>query len=220
MRFHPETAKLVLMQSSPLIFQYAISITSWEFFFVLVERNSLHNYDLAISNMMRNIFGLFGVSTWAFAATSSTLVSNIIGQKKHDDVKDLIFKIAQISTGIALTICILLNVFPVFFMKIFNQDHQFLEHAIPVLRVVSCALVLMSFSAVFLNAVTGTGNTKVNLLIEVVAVILYTAYVFTVMEVLHLSITWGWASEWIYWLSIFLLSFLYLRSGKWRNKNI
>ncbi len=220
MRFHPETAKLVLMQSSPLIFQYAISITSWEFFFVLVERNSLHNYDLAISNMMRNIFGLFGVSTWAFAATSSTMVSNIIGQKKHDDVKDLIFKIVQISTGIAMTICILLNVFPVFFMKIFSQDHQFLEHAIPVLRVVSCALVLMSFSAVFLNAVTGTGNTKVNLQIEVVAVILYTAYVFTVMEVLHLSITWGWASEWIYWLSIFLLSFLYLRSGKWRNKKI
>ncbi len=218
--FDPVTAKLVLLQSSPLIFQYAISITSWEFFFVLIERNSLHEYDLAISNMMRNIFGLFGVSTWAFAATSSTMVSNIIGQRKHDDVKELVWRIVQISTGIALLICILLNVFPVFFMRIFSDDYAFLEHAKPVLRVVSWALVLMSFSSVCLNAVTGTGNTRVNLQIELVAVVLYTIYVFTVMEILHLSITWGWASEWLYWLSIFSLSFLYLRSGKWRNKKI
>ena len=220
LRFDPQTAKLVLKQSSPLIFQYAISITSWEFFFILIERNSLHEYDLAISNMMRNIFGLFGVSTWAFAATSSTMVSNIIGQKKQDEVIHLVWKIVQLSSGIALTICLLLNIFPVFFMKIFSQDQVFLENAKPVLRVVSCALVLMSFSAVCLNAVTGTGNTRVNLQIEIIAVILYTAYIFTVMEMLHLSITWGWASEWIYWISIFLLSFLYLRSGKWRNKKI
>lgn len=220
LRFDPQTAKLVLKQSSPLIFQYAISITSWEFFFILIERNSLHEYDLAISNMMRNIFGLFGVSTWAFAATSSTMVSNIIGQKKQDEVINLVWKIVQLSSGIALTICILLNVFPVFFMKIFSQDPAFLENAKPVLRVVSCALVLMSFSSVCLNAVTGTGNTRVNLQIEIIAVILYTAYIITVLEMMHLSITWGWASEWIYWLSIFLLSFLYLRSGKWRNKKI
>ena len=220
LRFDPQTAKLVLKQSSPLIFQYAISITSWEFFFILIERNSLHEYDLAISNMMRNIFGLFGVSTWAFAATSSTMVSNIIGQKKQDEVIHLVWKIVQLSSGIALAICLLLNIFPVFFMKIFSQDQVFLENAKPVLRVVSCALVLMSFSSVCLNAVTGTGNTRVNLQIEIIAVILYTAYIFTVMEMLHLSITWGWASEWIYWLSIFLLSFLYLRSGKWRNKKI
>jgi len=40
------------------------------------------------------------------------------------------------------------------------------------------------------------------------------------MEVLRMGITWGWASEWIYWLSIFALSFLYIRSGKWKHKKI
>ncbi len=218
--FNAKTAKLVLLQSSPLIFQYAISITSWEFFFVMIERNSLHHDDLAISNMMRNIFGLFGVSTWAFAATSSTMVSNIIGQKKHDEVPQLLRNIITISSGFALFVCIMLNLFPVFFMRIFSQDQQFLTNAIPVLRVVSTALVLMSFSSVYLNAVTGTGNTRVNLKIEIVAVVLYTVYVFTVMETMKLGITWGWASEWIYWISIFVLSFSYMRSNKWRNKKI
>ena len=148
------------------------------------------------------------------------MVSNIIGQGRQDEVKTLLWKIVQFSTGIAVTICLLMNIFPVFFMRIFSQDHDLLINAIPVMRVVSCAVVMMSFSSVCLNAVTGTGNTKVNLQIEIVAVIFYTIYVFTVLEVLHLSITWGWASEWIYWASIFSLSFWYLRSGKWRNKKI
>ena len=95
-----------------------------------------------------------------------------------------------------------------------------MEHAVPVLRVVSVALVLMSFSAVLLNAVIGTGNTRINLMIEIFAVILYSTYVYLVMEHMHLSITWGWGSEWLYWTSIFTLSFLYLKSGKWRINNI
>jgi Na+-driven multidrug efflux pump len=75
----------------------------------------------------------------------------------------------------------------------------------------------MSVSTICLNAVTGTGNTKINLLIEIFTIILYCVYVYLVMEVYNLSIVWGWGSEWVYWLSIFTLSFLYLRSGKWKK---
>lgn len=214
------TAKLLLLQSSPLIFQYGISIISWEYFFILIERNAHYDDDLAISNTMRNIFGLFGVCTWAFAATSSTMVSNIIGQKRHDDVKKLIIRIMSLSTGMAVVICIFLNVFSTQVLGIFSKDPVFIEHAMPVLKIVSLALILMSFSTVWLNAVIGTGNTKVNLVIEILAVILYSFYVYTVLERLQLGIAWGWASELIYWSSIFIPSWLYIRSGRWRNKVI
>jgi multidrug resistance protein, MATE family len=60
-------AKLILVQSSPLILQYAISIICWEFFYIMIEHHGQRA--LAISNTMRNIFGFFGVFTWAFAAT-------------------------------------------------------------------------------------------------------------------------------------------------------
>lgn len=72
--------RLILSQSSPLIFQHAISIISWVYFYILIEHHGQR--DLAISNTMRNIFGFFGVFTWAFAATSNTMVSNVIGQGK------------------------------------------------------------------------------------------------------------------------------------------
>jgi MATE family multidrug resistance protein len=218
--FDRKTTRLLLVQSSPLVFQYAISIISWEFFFILIARNATHVDDLAVSNTMRNIFGLFGVSTWAFAATTSTMVSNIIGQKRQDEVEQLINRIMYISTGISVGVCLLLNIFNRQVIGMFGNDPGFMEHALPVLRVVSVALILMSFATVWLNGVTGTGNTRVNLAIECFTIILYTVYVYVVFEKLKLGIVWGWGSELIYWSFIFLLSRLYMRSGKWRRKVI
>jgi MATE family multidrug resistance protein len=211
-------SRLIIVQSSPLILQHVLSIVSWYFFYLLIEHHG--NMDLAISNVMRNIFGLFGCITWAFAATSNTMVSNIIGQNFQDRVWELIAKISKLSVGFALLVALFLNIFPEYFLYLFNQSPEFIKEAIPVVRVVSVALILMAFSTVFLNAVTGTGNTKINLKIEIVAITLYCIYVYTILEKLHLPILYGWLSEWIYWTSIFIPCFIYLKSGKWRDKKI
>jgi len=81
-------------------------------------------------------------------------------------------------------------------------------------------MILMSFSVVWLHAVTGTGNTKVTFLIEAVTITLYCVYIYVIMEKLKLSITYGWMSEWLYWTFMFIPSFFYLRSGKWKRKII
>ena len=210
--------RLILRQSSPLIFQHAISVISWEFFYVLIEHHGAR--DLAISNTMRNIFGFFGVFTWAFAATTNTMVSNIIGQGMQDRVIELIKKILRISVSITFCVFLLLNIFPGIFLSIYGQDQAFIREGIPVLRVVSSALVMMSVSTVWLNAVTGTGSTRVNLQIEVITIIVYCLYVWIVLDVLKLSIVVGWMSEWVYWGFIFILSYLYIKSGKWKGRKI
>jgi len=218
MAFDKVNTKLILNQSSPLIFQHAISLISWEFFYVLIEHHGAR--DLAISNTMRNIFGFFGVFTWAFAATTNTMVSNIIGQGKQDQVIPLIHKIIRLSTGFAIIVCLLLNLFPSVFLSIYGQDESFVHAAVPVLRVVSSALVLMSFSIVWLNAVTGTGSSKINLRIEIVTITAYCVYIYLTLEVYKLSIVIGWLSEWVYWIFLFTLSYLYIRSGKWKDRKI
>jgi multidrug resistance protein, MATE family len=222
--YNKEVSRLIFVQSSPLIFQHAISIMSWVFFYILVERHGFHsgqaNRDLAISNTMRNLFGLFGVFTWAFAATTNTMVSNIIGQGKKESVMEVIHKIVRMSSSFAVIIAILLNLFPGAFLLIYGQDPGFVDSAIPVVRVVSLAMVLMSFSTIWLNAVTGTGNTTVNLGIEAITIVLYCIYCFVVLEWLKLPLAVGWMSEWLYWISMFTMSFLYLKSGKWKKKVI
>ncbi len=218
------TFMLILMQSIPLIFQNGISVISWEYFYILIERHSqtLHGNNLegAISNVMRIIFGLFGCTTWALGSTANTMVSNIIGQGQDQNVLSLIKKIIKVSTGIAICIALILNVFPSTFLNMFGQDQKFVSEGIPILRTVSLGIVFMSFGNVILNGVTGTGNSRINLYIELVAIVFYCFYIWLVMEKLQLPLLYGWLSEVLYWSILFVLSYLYLKSGKWKGKKI
>jgi MATE family multidrug resistance protein len=210
--------KVILIQSSPLIAQYAISIASWEYFYILVEHHGARA--LAVSNTMRNIFGLFGIFAWSFAATANTMVSNIIGQGRQDEVIGLVKRIAGISLSISAVIFIVLNLVPHWFLGFYGQGPEFIAEAIPVVRIVSVALLLMSVGTVWLNSVTGTGNTVVNLVIESITIVIYCAYVYIILEYFNLPITWGWGSEWVYWVSMFSMAWFYMRSGRWKNKTI
>jgi multidrug resistance protein, MATE family len=208
--------KLILVQSSPLILQYGISIMSWEYFYLLIEHHG--ERALAISNTMRNIFGLFGIFSWAFASATNTIVSNVIGQGKQEEVIPLIRRVVKLSLSISFVLFVLLNLWPEAFLYFYDQGEGFTEDAIPVIRVVSLALLMMSFGTIWLNAVTGTGNTKVNLGIEAITIVIYCIYVYLTLELWNLPITIGWASEWVYWFSMFTMAFLYMRSGRWKNK--
>lgn len=210
--------KVILTISAPLILQFAISIMSWEYFYILVEHQG--SRALAISNIMRSIFGLFGIFCWAFASTTNTMVSNIIGQGRQDEVIPLVNRIMKLSLGVSSFIFLILNLIPYWFLTFYNQGDGFVEEAIPIVRIVSVALLLMSVGTIWLNAVTGTGNSRVNLLIEFITIVVYCIYVFFVLEKWNLSLAWGWVSEWVYWISMFVMSFFYMRSGKWRDKVI
>jgi len=210
--------KLILVQSAPIMAQYMISIISWEFFYILIEHRG--EQSLAVSNAMRNIFGFFGSFTWAFAATSNTMVSNIIGQNLIDKVIPLINKIVKWSLGFAFIVFILLNLFAKEFLSIYGQGEGFMLEGIPVLRVVSVALLLMSIATVWLNAVTGTGQSKINLWIEFFAIIVYIAYCYITIEYLQLPITIGWACELLYWICLLIPSYLYIKSMRWKGKII
>jgi putative MATE family efflux protein len=217
-KFNFGTIKLILVQSSPLILQYAISIISWEFFYILIEHHGAR--DLAISNTMRNIFGLSGIFSWAFASATNSMVSNIIGQGRSNEVIPLIRKILTVSFSISLIVSIALNLWPEWFLSFYGQGPEFITHGIPVIRIVSIALLMMSVGTIWLNAVTGTGNTMVNLRIEFITIIIYSLYTYFVLEYWKLSISWGWISEWVYWISMFSMAFVYMKSGKWKGKKI
>ncbi|HLZ15632.1 MAG TPA: MATE family efflux transporter, partial [Cyclobacteriaceae bacterium] len=130
-----DTIRHILYRSSPLILQYAISIITWEYFYILIEHHG--DRALAISNTMRNIFGIFGVFSWAFAATANTMVSNVIGQQKPGEVLPLIRRIVILSLSCSAFLIILLNLGPEIFLSFYGQDLSFTVDAIPVIRVIS-----------------------------------------------------------------------------------
>ncbi|WP_157760795.1 MATE family efflux transporter [Chitinophaga caeni] len=218
LRFRWNIAKHTLIVSAPLIVQYLFSIGSWMVFFIFIEH--LGQRPLAISNMMRSIFGFFGIFTWALGATCNTMVSNLIGQGRQDDVFKAIRMIGALSLGCAVFVCTLLNIFPYTLLHIYTPDNSLITEAIPTIRVVSLSTVLTAIAAIVFNGVTGTGNTKVNLVIEFSAVICYLIYCEIVIEQWRKPLHWAWGSEFLYWLVVISLCLLYLRSGRWKNKQI
>jgi MATE family multidrug resistance protein len=212
-------SKEILKVSAPLVTQYVISVTTWLVFFLLIEARH-DNTAKAISNTMRNVFGLTGVFVWAFASTSNVMVSNLMGQQRQDKVLEAINKIMILSVSFCLFMCALVNLFPTAFFAVFGQGPEFVAQGIPVIRMVTLGLCFMSIANIWLNGVTGTGKTTVNLAIELVAISLYLIYTWIFMKLHWISLAMAWSNELIYWLSIFLMAFFYLKSGRWRTKSI
>ena len=167
---------------------------------------------------MRNIFSLFGVFVWAFASTCNVMVSNLMGQKREDKVLEAINKIMLLSICFCLAMCLLVNIFPAAFFGLFGQGEAFIQEGIPVLRVVSCGLMFMSIANIWLNGVTGTAKTRVNLLIEIIAITVYLVYSWYFVKLHYTSLAMAWSNEVVYWSTIFLISFIYLKSGRWKTK--
>ena len=217
LRYDKAISKEVVKIATPLIVQYVISVTTWLTFFFLIE--SRHDETAkAISNTMRNIFGLAGVFVWAFSATCNAMVSNLMGQKREDKVTEAITRIMILSMLLCGVSTLVINIFPNAFFGLFGQGNLFVQEAIPVLRMVTAGLLIMSVGNIWLNGVTGTGKTKVNLAIEIIAISIYLIYTWIVMKVHYTTLAMAWSNELVYWTSILIMAFWYIKSGKWKSK--
>lgn len=218
LHFDFELSRRTLTVSSPLIVQFLFSIGGWLLFFIFIEH--LGKQSLAASQVLRNIFGIVGVGTWALATTCNTMVSNLIGQDKQSEVMRIILKISKLSLIYAAVICVFMLAFSGQFLGIYTTDAELIAFAIPSLRVIVVATIIMSISTVVFNGVVGTGNTLVNLTMEITCVSAYIIYCYFIIYKWHSPLYLCWGSEFIYWTSLLTGSILYLKSGRWKGKTI
>ena len=216
--FDFELSQRTLSVASPLIVQFLFSIGGWMVFFVFIEH--LGQQSLAASQVLRNIFGIVGVGTWALATTCNTMVSNLIGQGRRREVTGIIWKICKLSLMYAVIVCAALLIFSREFLSIYSNDISLISFALPSLRVIVMATLIMSLSTVVFNGVVGTGNTLVNLSIEITCVGSYLVYCYFIISRWHSDLYICWGSEFIYWTALLIASGLYLRSGRWKGKEI
>lgn len=204
------------LKSSPLIVQYFLSIGAWEVFFIFVEH--LGKVESATSQILRTVFGVVGIAAWALGSTTNSMVSNLIGQNKLDEVIPLIKKVLRISFLLAFAFGFFIFIFPTEFLQLLSSDPQIISTGVVSLRIVVAATWMLSISTVYFNAVLGTGNTRVNMFIEILAILLYLSYCFIVVELWHKPLPYAWASEFVYWFSLFAMSAYYIYSGKWKRR--
>jgi putative MATE family efflux protein len=208
----------ILDVSGFIILQHLISLTSWFAFFMVIEQRGEH--PLAITNIVRSIYIFFMIPGWAFSSATSTMVSNIIGKKNIEGVIPLIKRITKM--GFLTTILLIAPalLFPRQLLSLYSSDAMLISDSLPSFYVVMLALFVFSLTFNLFSGVTGTGNTRISMLIEVVGVVLYLATVYFVVILLKLPLAMAWTAEVEYFIVIFVLSYFYLRKGGWKTKVI
>ena len=198
--------------------QHIISISTWFIFFLYIEH--LGERSLAVSNIIRGVSGLLWMILAAFSSTCSTLVSNIIGAGREDKVMSLVKRILKLSYGIVISIALLFCIFPKAVISIYTDIPELIPATIPSL-IVMCSSYLLTVGAMILfNAVSGTGSTKTAFRLELAALGIYTLYCTIIAGILKADVAICWSAEHIYAAALLILCYIYLRSGRWKNRKV
>jgi putative MATE family efflux protein len=210
--------KRVLSISSYTMLQYFLSMGTFLLFFATVERQGQHS--LAIANIVRNIYIVMFIPLNALSATSNTFVTNIIGEGRIGDVMPLVRRISRMSFFIMLVCISLICLFPKAILMIYTNDLSLINESVPSIYVISIALIINSIGCVFFNSVSGTGNTKSALLLELGVLVIYTISILLLgiyfRQPLHICFT----VEIIYFVGLLIGSMLYLRYANWQQKHV
>ena len=204
--------------SAPIVGQFIVGLGAWFTFFTFIEK--LGSHELAISNIIRNLYSLAGLTTWGLASAANTVVSNLIGQGLYDEIPKAIKRIVILSLTLSVLISSVLLIFPATILRVYTNDFQIIADSVPVLYVCIVAMPLFSISSILFNGIVSTGLTKVSLLIEMLAISGYLAYIYTIILVYRCDVWVAWTSEWVYWTLIGSIALVYLKSGKWRDVRI
>ena len=210
--------KAMMPVCSWTMIQHTISISTWFIFFLYIEH--LGERALAISNITRSVSGLMWVVLSAFSATCSTLVSNMIGEGHTDKVMSLVKRILKLSYGILCTIMALVCLFPEAIARIYTDIPDLVHASVPAIIVMTSAYLLNVGGQVYFQAVSGTGSTKTAFKLEMIALVAYMIYCTIIIGILKLDVAICWSAEHIYGLVLFVCSWIYMRSGRWKNRQI
>ncbi len=205
----------VMRISTPIMLQYLVSLAVWFVFFLIIER--MGQTELAISNVIRSIYMILMIPLMGFGSATNTLVSNLIGQGKHHLVMQLIGRTVVLSFIASLAFVCLNLIVPSFGLSVFTDQKPIIEAAIPILYVVSGSILVFAVALILVSGVSGTGNTLMTFVLECITLGIYLGATYLMAIEWKASLTWVWACEFVYFASMGLGAYLYLRFGNWRN---
>ena len=210
--------KHILSTASWVMVEYVLNISVWLFFFLFIEH--LGEEELAIANIVRSISEVPFVFSAAFASTAATLVSNIIGEGHPEGVIPVIRRILILC---ALTMLPLLAVFAIFphqIIGLFTDIPSLVQGSVSTLWVMCAATLLTLPWNVYLQSVAGTGDTRICLRFDVVALCIYAVYCTIIIGILKSNVAVCWTADGIYSLCIWIQCVIYIHGRKWHRKTL
>ncbi|GAE16405.1 regulatory sensor-transducer [Bacteroides pyogenes JCM 6292] len=216
--FNWDLLKRVLSISSFTMLQYFLSMAIWFVFFVAVER--LGQRELAIANIVRSIYLILLIPVHALGTTSNSLVSNTIGAGGTQYVIPLINKIGRLSFFIMLGLVTVSVLFTQPLLSIYTNEQALIAESVPSVYVICFAMLIASVAGIAFNGISGTGNTQAALLLEMITLVAYGAYILIVGIWLKAPVEICFTIEILYYTLLLITSYIYLKKAKWQHKRI
>lgn len=210
--------KSILSVSIWTMLQQFISVSTWFLFFVAIEH--LSERALAVSNLLRSLSSFPYVVINAMAAVMSSATSNLIGAGQSREVLPVAARIMKLCTVLVIPLLIGMALFIRPLLHIYTDNSALIADSVPAGMVMLTSFLPLIPAWILFNAVSGTGNTRYAMNIELVAMVAYVFHISLVIFTLKMPLPVCWTADWVYNLVILYASYRYMHSLKWQNRRI
>lgn len=207
----------ILRVATPTMIQKLFSFSVWFIFFILIEK--MGETATGISSIVRSVYMILITPCFAFATTTNTVVSRIIGEGHSDQVFSTVFKILKNCLLCTIPIMVLVAVFPMQIVRIYTDDINLAQLVIPSIYVICAGTIFQGIGNAYFEAVSGTGNTTAALYLEAVILVVYVLFIWA-MTHLTTHVHWVWTAEILYGALLGIFCYIYIKFANWNKKRI
>ena len=208
----------LLKISMPVSLDALVDMTKWFLLIVIIEQ--LGESILASANIIFSCYALFLISVDSFSETVCSMVSNLIGQQRREQLSILIRRTIRLSYLVVAPLLLITLLFPEYVLSIFTLDKEIIEASRYGLLVIVLATLIAVPADAYYSAVAGTGDTRVTLIIQSIVAICTLVYAWYAALVFAWKLEYILLAELLGWGLCLVLSWGWFRSGLWKSLKI
>lgn len=210
--------KEIFSIGTPLFFQGFVALFTWTVFFTWIEQTG--KFELTVSQNIRAIYFLAFVPIIGFATTTKTFVSQYVGAQLFDKIPIIQKRIRILTISSLILFFHGALLYPEYLISIINPEKIYIQKSTEILQFIVGSFLIFGITSVLFQTVNGSGNTIISFIIELLSVGIYILTSYFLIKIYKLDIYWIWSVEYIYFGTLGLLSFCYLRFFNWKKRNI
>lgn len=198
--------------------QSVVSLATWLMFILATEH--LGENELAITNILRSISSLPFMIIGALYGSANAITGNLIGSGNDNQVRSTAKKIIIMGYAAGTALELLMLISPYYVMRIYSDNIALITKAIPAYYVMLTGYLTFVPGFILLGVISGTGDTKQAMVLELIALAAYTVTVWYVVIYLRADIAVCWLCEHPYNILLTYLTYRYLKKNNWCCKII
>lgn len=220
-RFHKERFLRLMRFGIPGSLQFTVDMTSFTVFILLVGK--IGTDALAASNIVLSINSLTFMPSMGASQGISVLVGQALGRKRPQQAEDYVKRAAELLFIYTLAadlffICFPEHILAPFFFSQNAEASELFSLAVILLKIVAIYLFFDCFYMIYSGALRGAGDTRFMMTAAALAgLCIMIVPIYTGVHFFHISVLVAWFFVLAFITSLFCISLLRYRSGKWKE---